>query len=89
MRFFIEFRDQLRRAIPLQPAIAAIADDLQQPGTRLASAEAIKEAIGPQQGFLHYIFGIRAVTQKPSSHIHGAVQMWQYELLKPNSVLSL
>jgi tRNA C32,U32 (ribose-2'-O)-methylase TrmJ len=45
------------------------------------------EAIRTQRCLLDYIIGIGAISKYPSSQIGGAVQVWQYQLLKANSVL--
>ena len=89
MHFFIEFCHQSRWSILLQPGVAGVADNLQQPGPRVASVKTVEKSVGAQHGLLDYILRIGTVSQQPPSKIGGAVQMGQHKLLEPNSVLRL
>jgi hypothetical protein len=87
MHFFIEVGRLFRRSVLLQPGVARISNDLQQPCTRVSPVKLAEEAISAQRCLLDYVVRIWTIAEHPSSQICGAVQMWQHHLLKTNSVL--
>jgi len=89
MYFFIELGHQFLRPILLQPRIASVSNDLQQPGARVSAMKLTKETVRTQRCLLDHVVGICTISKHPSSQIGGAVQMWQHQLLKPNSVLQV
>jgi hypothetical protein len=49
--------------------------------------EVHEEAIRTHGCLLDHVVGIGAIPQYPSRQIGGAIQVWQHQLLKTNSVL--
>src|SRR5580692_11373183 len=52
VQFFVEFDHQLPRAIFVEPGVARIAHDLQQPGAHISTLKAAEETARAKQGFL-------------------------------------
>jgi len=62
MQFFVEFGHQLGCPIFLQPAIATVSNNLQQPGPRVASAKMIKESVSAKHGLLNDVLSVRWIS---------------------------
>src|SRR6266478_1026141 len=83
MYLFVEFHTQFHGTILLQPGVASIAHDLQQPCARISSLKTAKEAACTEQGFLSDILGIRAPAHKPTREVESGIDVGQHKLLKP------
>jgi len=86
---FVELRHFLGYVILLQPGEAAIADNLQKPGARVAGLKSAEGAVGAQKGFLRDVFGLRAAAQNPTRQIVGGVAMRNDVRLKARPVCLL
>jgi hypothetical protein len=86
---FVEFRAQFHRSILLQPGVASVAYDLQQPGTRVSAVKAAEETARPEQCFLSDVLGISAPAQKPTREVESGVDVRQHQLLKALPVFEL
>ena len=62
--------------------VAAVSNDRQQPGARVASTKCGKVAHGAQRGVLHDILRIVLVAQKVPRQRVCAVEVYEYEALK-------
>jgi hypothetical protein len=82
--FLLRFeRDDIRRAIASEPAVARAPDDLQYPALGVVAAIAVEIAKRPQKRFLHDIGGIGIVARHPSRERVGGVEMGQRYCLEP------
>jgi hypothetical protein len=70
---FVELRHFLGYVILLQPGEAAITDDLQKPGARVAGLKPSEGPVSAQEGVLGDVFGLRAPTQYPARQIVSGV----------------
>jgi len=69
MKHFVELAAQLTGAVLLQESIGAVANDGQQPGTRVLTAESVEEAECAHDGLLRDVLGIVVVAQEPTSEV--------------------
>jgi hypothetical protein len=81
---FIDRLGQLTRPVPLQPRVAGVADNREQPGPALAAAIAAKKLESSQIGFLHDIFGVLIVAHQPACQVVCGGQMRQRHFFKAN-----
>ena len=85
----IVFFRQWREGASLLPQYSrmAIAEDRQQPGFRVGTAQTIEAAIRAQHGVLHDIVSIRRRPREPSSKARGRIEMRQHLLLEATTPL--
>jgi hypothetical protein len=85
--FLLRFeRDDIRRAIVLEPAVAGAPHDLEYPALGIVAAIAVEIAKCPQKRFLHDIGGIGIVARQPSGERVGGIEMGQRYRLEPRLV---
>src|SRR6266481_6852313 len=89
MNSFIKFRGQVGSAILLQPGVAGIADNLQEPGARVDSMKTCDKSKRPHHRLLRHVFGVRAAAQQPSRQIERGILMRHDHPLKPLSISRL
>src|SRR5882724_12297665 len=85
VQLFIELIRHLHSAIFLQPRITSVADDLQQPRTRVASIETLEEAKGTKHGILR----IGTAGQNPGRQVECRIKMRKHYLLESCAVLGI
>src|SRR5437879_5637810 len=87
MHLLIEGRCRRVRMPPLQPGVATVADNREQPTPTIASMETGKRFERAQIGFLHQILGLMLVPQQPVRQVVGGTQVRQQRLLKAPSLI--
>src|ERR1700740_2664514 len=75
MNGFIKFRGQVGPAILLQPGVARVANNLQQPSARVDSVKTCDKSKRSHHGFLRHVFGVGAVAQQPARQVEGGILM--------------
>ena len=66
----------------LEPGVAGIAHDLEQPGTNVCPVKPAKELERAQIGLLDHILRVDAVLCQPARQVKGRVEVWKDCLLK-------
>src|SRR5438105_7561215 len=82
MKHLVELGVQLTGAVLLQEGIGTVANDGQQPGTRIVTAESVKEAECAHNGLLRDILGIVVVAQEPTSEVVPRPHVGQHHCLE-------
>ena len=82
MKHLVELGVQLTGAVLLQEGIGTVANDGQQPGTRIVTAESVKEAECAHNGLLRDILGVVVVAQKPTSEVVPCPHVGQHHCLE-------
>jgi hypothetical protein len=72
---FVEHCRQLVRTVVLQPGVAGMAHDREQPGAALPTVQAAKEFPGPYLRFLDHLFGVMRIPRQPACQIVRRIQM--------------
>jgi len=83
---FVELCHFFGHVILLQPGEAAIADDLQEPGARVAGLKPAEGTVRAEEGFLRDVLSLRAAAQDPARQIVCGVAMRNYVCLKARPV---
>src|ERR1700746_903062 len=89
MDSFIKFRGQVGSAIFLQPRVAGIADNLQEPGSCIYSMKTCNKSKCPYQRLLGHVFGVRTAAQQPPRQIERGILMRHDHAFKPLSISRL
>src|SRR5437016_1562466 len=82
MKHLVELGVQLTGAVLLQERIGAVANDGQQPGTRVVTAESVEEAERAHNGLLRDILGIVVVAQEPTGEVVPRPHVGQHHRLE-------
>src|SRR5438128_2639545 len=82
-------RDDVRRAIAFEPAVAGAPYDPQQPALCVALTIGVEIAKRPEHRFLHDIGGIGIVARQPACQRIGGVEMRQHHALEPAATPAL
>src|SRR5437870_13173729 len=81
MKHLVELGVQLTGAVLLQEGIGTVANDGQQPGTRIVTAESVKEAECAHNGLLRDILRVVVAAQKPTSEAVPCPHVAQHHCL--------
>jgi hypothetical protein len=82
VNFLVEFHGGRGRAILVQPRVARIAHDREQPRPHVSALVAIEKSKRAQKSFLRHILRVLFVPRQPAREIVRRVQMRQDGLLK-------
>src|ERR1700745_616021 len=89
MNGFINLGGQVVPAIFLQPGVAGVANNLQQPGARVDSVKPRDKAKSSHHGFLGHVFGVGAAAQQPARQVKGGILMRHDQSLKALTISRL
>src|SRR6516164_6247013 len=84
--FFVEGDRLLRCPVLVEPGVAGVAHNSEEPSAAVATTEAPKELEGAEIGLLHHIFRILVAARQPPREIVCGVHVGQDRLLKPREL---
>src|SRR5207245_10360209 len=89
VRRIVDRIHKLARAVLLQPRVARVTRDGQQPGSAVAPVVTSEKSEGPQVSLLHHVFGVAVIAQQPARKIVGSPQMRQNRCFKTREFASV
>src|SRR5246127_2447871 len=89
MNGFIKLGGQVGPAIFLQPGVAGVANNLQQPGAGVDSVKPRDKSKSSHHGFLGHVFGVGAAAQQPARQVKGGILMRHDQSLKALTISRL
>jgi hypothetical protein len=86
MDLFVEKGGRVISSILVQPGVAGIANNLEEPSARIAAVKTVKKLEGTQVGLLYHVLRIFGIAGYPTRQVVGGVQMRQNRFLKSHPV---
>jgi hypothetical protein len=81
-KILVKFGGVLQWPVSKQPGIESITDNFQEPGTRVAAAETVKESESAEVCFPGYVLIILLIARQPAREVVGGINMRQHVPLK-------
>jgi hypothetical protein len=82
MNFFVEHLSRIVPSILLQPRVARIPNDGEQPSPYVSALVAIEKSKGAQTGFLRHVLRVLVVPGQPAREVVRGVQVREHGLLE-------